>query len=56
MFIRDWPWDRYLWMGREGSTGHGEREIAKQTQWRLPQGMRELEWSLESRPEVGGVG
>lgn len=56
MLIRDWAWDRYLWMGGEGSSGLGEREIAKQTQWRLPQGMRELEWSLESRPEVGGVG
>lgn len=43
------------WEGREAQ-GSGEREIAKQTQWRLPQGMRALEWSLESRSEVGGVG
>ena len=42
-------------MGGEGSAEQREGETAMQTRWQLPRGVRELELTLESRPEVGGV-
>lgn len=55
MFLRDWAWDRYLWMGGEGIAGQREGGTEMQTMWRLPWGVRELELSPESSPELGGV-